>query len=281
MEYLFELKSRKKCIRGVINRNNNATLLIYCPGLAGDRVDCHRIPIDFARYIENKECDFIRFDYSGIGTSDGELIELGFNSVIEDINIVLDNLSNGYKNIILISISQAAIQALKIFTENKNINGLIMWSPLFDKYSSVISDKKIGVDNKNKAWDNTNPELYKGDVLASKNDVVRISRKFIRQKSSGLLGYPNTGMWYSRKYYAERNNIIKELHVDTSELRPIICLCGENDDDVNKDILVNEIKNHSNVDYIIIPEGDHLFSTHELKHKLFLETSIWINRKFI
>ncbi len=283
-EECFCIKNEGEYIRGIIHKNNNNALLIYCPGLAGDRVDCHRIPVEFGRLAARNGWDLVRFEYRGIGVSDGNTIMHGFNDIISDIEMIIQEFSSKYERIGLIGISQACIQTFYIASICPKVDTLMLWSPVFDKDNRFeISDPKksdtVVTPQKRidaKVWDNDNEELYKGKQQNNGNSIVRISRKFKRERKSGLFGYPNTGMWISSKYYEERKHIIKECICFTNKISKRIGLFkGEFDDSVSEDAITCSIAER--VGMVVIPEGDHLFSEDRCKRYLFDKSIEWLN----
>ena len=285
-EECFCLNNEGEYIRGVIHKNSNKKLLIYCPGLAGDRVDCHRIPVEFGRLVASNGWDLIRFEYRGVGISDGNTITHGFNDIISDIEMIIKEYSCQYESIGLIGISQACIQTFYISSISSKLDTLLLWSPVFDKDNRfVISDpnktdkETIPKDSiGTKVWDNNNEELFKGKMNKKENSIVRISRKFRRERKTRLFGYPNTGMWISSKYYEERKQIIKECIRYTNYISIRIGLFkGEFDDSVSEDAITSLIA--EKVGMVVIPEGDHLFSMDRCKRDLFDKSIEWLNRR--
>lgn len=167
-EECFEVNVNNEFVRGIIHKGNNPNVVIYCPGLAGDRVDCHRIPVDFGRYAIKNGWDLIRFDYRGIGVSDGDTIMYGFNDILDDIEAIIKYASADYCKIALIGISQAAIQTYYLANKNDMVDMLLLWSPLFDKDNSMVNAKVSMKEEKHdelkgvhgrKAWNNEHEEL--------------------------------------------------------------------------------------------------------------------------
>ncbi len=285
LEECFEIKVQNEYVRGIIHKGNNSKILIFCPGLAGDRVDCHRIPVDFGRYVANNGWDLIRFDYRGIGISDGNTILYGYNDILTDITAVIDYVSSYYEKITLIGISQAAIQTYYLANNNDKIDALLLWSPLFDKDNSMINTKKSMVEKSNskigssttmeKVWNNEHEELKKGKTMARPGDVVRISRKFQREKFTHLLGYPNTGMWISSRYYEERKKILDQCIEGNKRSIKIALFRGELDESVLHDLFTQRIAN--DVGMITVENGDHLFSNVYSRMTLFRKSAQWLN----
>ena len=285
-EECFEINLKNEFIRGIIHKGDNANVLIYCPGLAGDRVDCHRIPVDFGRYAVKNGWDLIRFDYRGIGVSDGNTILYGFNDILDDIEAVINYARYNYCKIALIGISQAAIQTYYLANKSDMVDILLLWSPLFDKDNSTIRAKASINDEENKnnkldevyirkAWNSKHEELSKGKTIARNGDVIRISRKFLREKSTGLFGYPNTGMWISSKYYEERKKILEKCINGNRRKIKIALFRGELDESVINDQFTQKLAEDEGM--YTIKNGDHLFSDVFCRRMLFEKSIQWLN----
>lgn len=279
-EKCFEIVIKKETLRGIVHKGGNANVLIYCPGLAGDRVDCHRIPVDFGRFAAENGWDLIRFDHRGIGVSDGNTILYGFNDALIDIEAVIDYACTTYNKIALVGISQAAIQTYYLANKNEFVDILLLWSPLFDKNNSVIKEENNVITSTNfpyagRVWNTENEELYKGKNLAKAGDVIRISRKFQREKQTRLFGYPNTGMWISSRYYEERRKILAQCTKNRDI--EIALFAGELDESVAKDSVVKSLSR--NIGMNIIKDGDHLFSDVSCRYKLFQMSIKWLNSR--
>jgi len=59
--------------------------IIYCSAILEEKLNCHRIGVNFARRAAAEGFDVLRFDYAGDGESSGEFVDASVTSRVEDI----------------------------------------------------------------------------------------------------------------------------------------------------------------------------------------------------
>lgn len=115
-------------------------LIVACYGFNGERSECHRMTIKFSRLLQKLDAAVLRFDYLGLGISDGEFhhttLSTKVDNLIAVLQLVLDEMVN-VDNIVLLGFSDGAVvalQALQHFSGNAKLNGLLLWSPYVIAY---------------------------------------------------------------------------------------------------------------------------------------------------
>lgn len=259
-EKLFSINIEGNVVRGVAHLGNNKRVIVYCPGLAGERVDCNRLPVDFGRIVSNRGWDLIRFDYRGTGTSDGDIIQFGFMDLLRDVEEVVMGLEQQYETIYLLGISQAAIQCYYLLGKIKYISGLILWSPV---WGSI--EKRASQSN----------QLLPSNLLKERtHGFVRMNKKFMREPKTHELGFPNTGMWINRRFFVERAKVLN-AYMQSSCLvqdKDILVFVGDLDMQIKNDVFLNNRIRYVANNWEVIQGGDHLFSNYCSRKMLYMRT---------
>ncbi|WP_270166440.1 alpha/beta hydrolase [Paenibacillus sp. SYP-B4298] len=113
------------------------SLVIYCPGKNGERSDVHRLGVNFARRAAALGIAVLRFDYSGVGLSDGDYHEMTVSSKVSD-TIAVYRYACGLPDLntattAFLGFSDGARTAL-LAANQTGVNRLILWSPLFQEW---------------------------------------------------------------------------------------------------------------------------------------------------
>jgi alpha/beta superfamily hydrolase len=146
-ESLFTININGQRILGVMHRplsNCKKKIIIMCGGLNAQRCDINRIGVKFSREMASKGISVIRFDYRGLGVSEGDSWNMTIDSKIEDINGILDYVSNTftYDQIFLLGFSDGARNIVEICSIRSDITGAVFWNP------TLIYNKVDGGSNK-------------------------------------------------------------------------------------------------------------------------------------
>ena len=152
MRVPFDIDSNAGTVRVMMNIPDsvpfNNKVIIACYGFNGNRVEEHRMMIKLGDILQSKGFIMVRLDYNGQGISDGNMYDVSFeqrvNDVLETINYIRGcfNGSNDLK-FYLIGFSDGARIATKVCLK-KNIDGLILWNPIF------FMERQTGSGNKSR-----------------------------------------------------------------------------------------------------------------------------------
>ncbi|MEH6989552.1 alpha/beta hydrolase [Cytobacillus firmus] len=119
-------------------------LVVYCPGKNGERYEVHRLAVKFARFLASRGIAFFRFDYYGLGLSDGFFHEMTTSTKVSNVTKAIEFIqSSGYQfsNISLLGFSDGARIALMAANQCE-IKNLILWSPLFAEFGGNFPNGK-------------------------------------------------------------------------------------------------------------------------------------------
>lgn len=111
-----------------INYQKRAVLIVV--GGPQTRVGSHRQFILLARHLANQGVAVLRFDYRGMGDSEGHAN--GFEYVSEDISVAIDQLWSqlpGVEEIVLWGLCDAASAALMYAHQDERVTGLVLLNP--------------------------------------------------------------------------------------------------------------------------------------------------------
>lgn len=245
MQVPFQIESSCKTLLGMLHIPDRipepCDVVIMCYGMNGNRVDNNRISRDFGVACENNEIIFCRFDYAGLGVSDGEFYEIDILTKVKDcvevINFVKGCIGNKAIKITLIGFSDG-IRLIANLLPQISVDKLIIWSPLF------YTDKEY-VDS-------------------------RIGKKMIRELTTGTVVFPFKGIFINAKHLRQQMSLQNEIEIIKPYLSSSLIIFGDNDPAVIKifkELSTQHFGELENVKYI---EGaDHLYSRNEWKNELF------------
>lgn len=229
-----------KELYGIYHSNEKCdTVIITVHGLYGSRVESHRLTVFLARELLRYNIGCLRIDMTGSGISRGEFIECTFQQQFVDINSAISWIkqNTSIKNIYLLGISDGAITAYHVGAKNKNIKGMIFWSPVFTN-QYYVSEKKV-------------------------NRLYRIQNK---------LAWISSGNWLYKDYYNDKEMLIKQI--DFNKIgRKNCAVCGTGDNIVYESL--KQI-NSKYLDLYIIEKADHIFSSPKWVRQLIDTTIKWM-----
>lgn len=224
--------------------------IITIYGLGGDRVDINRSGVKLAASLEAAGFYVARFDLRGSGISDVSSEEMTVATHVEDIKTVLDFLSTfpGIDNqyFILLGFSRGAEQALCITNQDKRVKKLILWSPMLGNFG-------------------TREQL----VEPPKRNIIRHSI------SKRIVVPSDLGIWLGLNYFLEQRNynFVQELYSNTKK---IFCVFAGDDYFVDINFWINYISIQKEIDYVIISETNHTFSTAAGLKQAIESTLLWL-----
>lgn len=256
MELPFQLDVCGKSVLGIIHMplqnavGNPVAIMIY--GFNGERVDNNRLSVLCGRIAEKKGVIFIRFDYRGLGVSEGEFYNTTLETKIEDTqNIIkfVNKLTNYQASIFLIGFSDG-VRVATNFWESEEVSGMCLWSPVL----FPIVDEVHG----------------------------KMPKKFSREPQSKQLVVPHRGLWVGQKYLRQISMPDDSYNRIINVNKPLLTIFGENDPSViqTKVELENLATNgSSNIDISTIPSADHLYSQEKWTQQISNQTIDWILSK--
>jgi uncharacterized protein len=110
--------------------------LIVCHGFAGTKIGGSRRFIEFARYAVKHNLSVFRFDFTGSGDSDGDLVDLTMNSELEDLQAVIDLVSTidgvDSEKIGIVGHCLGAVTAIRGSARDSRIYKTVAWAPFTD-----------------------------------------------------------------------------------------------------------------------------------------------------
>lgn len=238
MRIPIEILRNRKRIMGIMHLPSKfvgeKTFVVLCYGMNGNRVEANRIFVKVADYFENKGIAFVRFDYLGLGISDGEFFEADLDTKVLDVISVVNYIRNCHVNekcrIVLMGISDGAKVINKIMSENLiEIDDVILLNP-------VLALNKSEVE----AEVEENAKKSLGDISVVKHPAL------------GKIAILNVGQFFSPKH-------MKQCSVDQDVFdvtdKNLICFFSAKDDlsFVTRNMMekkaceIKEIASHSHV----------------------------------
>lgn len=229
-------------------------LVIYCPGKNAERSEVHRLSVKLGRQLSRSKIALLRFDYYGLGLSDGFYHEMTtstkVSNVIKFYNFARNLPEIDSRNIFLLGFSDGARIALMAANQLK-LDRLILWSPTFYEFSGNIPNSKI-------------PKFQRHPTIKD------------------ILVMPWLGLWMSIDYYKDLKKIRIVEEINEYKGKSLI-IYGDNDLLVQEEFTFLETNktrlyiNDTNNKVIPIPRGGHLFCSTSLEHKVIVETEKWIS----
>lgn len=230
-------------------RKTGDPLLVINYGLNGDRVDNHRMAVDFANEAAAQGITVLRFDYAGCGLSSGEFWETSLQTKASDTHAVIDFAKNCFEEedvpVILLGYSDGIRVIHKIIQERKDILAFCAWNPIIRSMSGTFKSKK----------------------------------KMTLEPTTKKLAIPLFGVYMGMDYLKEAN---EDLALDDllSNPQPKLFAFGSGD---NYTLQVQEeIKKASgqrtDFDLVEIADANHLFNRETWCRELTEKTLSWLNR---
>ncbi|MED1204592.1 alpha/beta hydrolase [Heyndrickxia acidicola] len=126
-----------------LSNTSRFPLIIICHGFTGSRQGVHRLFVNAARRLAEKEYAVLRFDYSGCGESEGEYGRTYFDEFIQQTRQAiafgrqLEYIDSA--NVILLGHSLGGAIALYTAVLDGNISRLILWSAVGNPFEDIVS----------------------------------------------------------------------------------------------------------------------------------------------
>ncbi|MFT6731960.1 MAG: esterase/lipase [Polaribacter sp.] len=182
-----------------VKRKNQGIVICYPIGHEYNRV--HRLFCQSAIYWSELGFDVIRFDYYGTGDSSGSFENANYRTWCENVDDAITELKaiSGVKRISLVGCRLGANIALNVYHhkyQQKNINQLILWDPIFNSDNYLLQLERLNVE-----------------MLGDKNRFLKIKKQ---ETALELLGFV-----YSELLRQELN---KQLVKSSNVFEGISCL---------------------------------------------------------
>lgn len=106
--------------------------IIYCSAILEEKLNCHRIGVNFARRAAAEGFDVLRFDYAGDGESSGEFADASVTSRVEDIVAVASWISEAVRSreLHLVGLRFGAALALLAAEAMPHVSRVVCWAPI-------------------------------------------------------------------------------------------------------------------------------------------------------
>jgi len=256
MERLIDIYDQGR-LAGVLHLPHESMLpcpvIIYCPGKNGERYEVHRLAVKFARRLSMIGIAFLRFDYYGVGLSDGFYHEMTTSKKIS-------NAVQAWEQVTLLPEIEAGLAAFLGFSDGARVammaanrtgvGRLVMWSPLF---------YEIG-----------------GNFPGNKRP------RFVRHaKDRNALVVPWAGLWVGMEFYQDLQSLPIDREIQNYSGRSLV-VHSDNDPLLLEEFEMKEthrlgIFQHSYLHQVhVIPDGGHLFTSVYFEQQLMGHTEQWL-----
>lgn len=249
----FETFSNGNNILGVWDEPDNTNNLPYkkvclvCVGLNGNRIEKNRMLIKLSRALTSNGISVVRFEYRGIGVSDGNFCDVSISTKVDDIKKVINTIydtSSVDVELSLLSYSDGISIVLHMLEEVKiEFNKLIAWSPIL---VPVQSESKEPI-------------------------------RFVREPNSKQLVVPFGGLWLGKEYLKDISNyddLIGKLQPYANKTK---CIFGMADVKVKKTI--EALDKNTDIKKSFICGANHEFSANVWLEEVILQTLKWLKNQ--
>jgi alpha/beta superfamily hydrolase len=254
MEIPFQINISGESILGMIHmpwrkaKGNPAVIMLY--GFNGERVDNSRLSVLCGRLAEQQGVTFVRFDYRGLGLSEGEFWNTTLETKIQDAQTVIKFVSDfcgEQLSIIALGFSDGVRIATNLLEICPHISGLCLWSPVLFPLIDEVHGK--------------------------------IRRKFYREPQTNQLVTPHRGLWVGQQYLRQLSSVDNGYNQVKNSNKPILAVFGDYDPAIIKtqDELEKLIQDgQENIHVKMIPGADHLYSQKKWIEEITNETVRWV-----
>lgn len=156
MQIPIHILKKSKCIAGIMHipdvRVQGTPIVILCYGLNGNRVENERLLVKAGKEFMDAGIVFVRFDYIGLGVSDGEFWEVSNTSKVEDVLAVINYIKGCFQeetyNIFLLGFSDGAKIANIVANLSDEVKGLANWSPVLKLWITCLAHPNDLLENR-------------------------------------------------------------------------------------------------------------------------------------
>ena len=137
------------CIHFPSTHSNNTKGVVLCNPIGQDYIRSHRALRVLASKLVGDGHTVLRYDHFGTGNSKGEFEEVSFQECYQNLSEAIEYLRNvkNVTNISLIGVRFGASIIAKYSMENKDIEEIVLWDPIFNgqEYLSELEDTQKSV----------------------------------------------------------------------------------------------------------------------------------------
>jgi len=254
-EFFFDFEDQGK-IAGIVtvpvHADRPCPAVIYCPGKNGERYEVHRLAVKLARRLASQGIACIRFDYYGMGLSDGHYFEMTTSGKVSNVlkayqyACSLEYVAN--QEIAFVGFSDGARIAL-MAANRTGVKRLVLWSPLFYEIGGNFPNNK-------------QPRFVRHSVFQDK------------------LVMPWAGLWVGMEFYRDLQQL--EIGNELMNYDGYSCILYGDDDPLIQEemslhngchLLFNADERH----HVHCVEGaGHLFNSEKYEERLLMTTSAFL-----
>lgn len=239
-------------------RSYPCPLIIYCPGMNGERFEVHRLAVKFARYLAEKGIAFLRFDYYGMGLSDGYYFQMTNSTKVSNILCAFDYVQNHFPEIdlhkcVLLGFSDGARIALAAALEKK-LQHVIFWSPVLKEFQT-------------------------------ENDSAKYKTRFKLHPKYKKVMKPWIGLWVGIDYFKDLKHFNFEQMIHAYHGKSLQIYGSDDPLAEESKILLEEIfkqnQRTQEHDVYSVEQAGHLFTSVKLERHLMDITYSWLHDKLL
>ncbi|MBU8772113.1 alpha/beta hydrolase [Cytobacillus oceanisediminis] len=228
-------------------------LVIYCPGKNGERYEVHRLAVKFARSLAEKGIAFLRFDYYGMGLSDGFYHQMTTSTKVSNVIKAYEFATSipgiDKDSISYLGFSDGARIALMSAIQTK-VEKILLWSPLFYEFGGNYPN-------------NMHPRFTR------------------HPKENNILVMPWAGLWVSMDFYRDLQSIDIEAVLRAYTGKSLV-IYGDDDPLIKEEfeyIKTNQqslYKNDPEHQVTVIKDAGHLFTSVNFETQLMNRSYCWL-----
>jgi len=259
-ERVIEIRDQRR-LAGVLHlpppAGRPCPLVVYCPGKNGERFEVHRLAIKLARMLTEQGIGFLRFDYYGLGLSDGHYFEMTTSTKISNV-LKACEFVRGLREVdadklTCLGFSDGARIAL-MASRRAAVSNILLWSPIFYEFGGNIPGGRM-------------PRFYR--------------HRYFKEQ----MVMPWAGLWVGMDFYRDLNGIVIENELDDYTGKSLV-IYGDDDP-----LMKEEFERLSTDRYAlfagtqehrveVIPGAGHLFNSVPFENRLMQVSSEWLAEQF-
>lgn len=255
-EQFVELEDCGGRLAGVLHlptqANGPCPAVVYCPGKNGERYEVHRLAVKFARRLANLGIAFLRFDYYGMGLSDGHYYEVTTSTKVSNATVAYEYATSHSAidptRVAYLGFSDGARIALMAANRTK-VDRLLLWSPLFYEFG--------------------------GKYLGPRPKFTR------HYRDQRQMVVPWAGLWVGIDFFKDlqQTELTREL---ASYRGRSLLIYGDNDPLIQEELEREQTNRHAiyaNVpqhQVTVVADAGHLFTSVPLEEKLMTRSGEWL-----
>ncbi len=123
-------------LSGVVDGKDDNTIVITVHGFGTDKD--YRVLRELAKHLGNKKIATMRFDFSGVGDSEGDVSDSSIEQMVNDLNAAVGYAKHaGFKKIIVAGHSLGGMVAITAAVMNKDIHALMLMAPAINLKAAI------------------------------------------------------------------------------------------------------------------------------------------------